>query len=164
MSKEIKDYEAVPGFQEVPPAEFQFYVETLGPVAWVFDWDAFWSSVTVTVPTLAKLAFTYKDIVISSADAEDYNSIYKIVLGARRRSLQEHKIKAMVFLHFKSARMWFSKVFCVIIYFQHWQRQSNQWWRCNDGAVNDEQFFISEDEDADIHFESDWLSLMTSWC
>jgi hypothetical protein len=102
MSKEMKDYEAVPGFQEVPPAEFQLYVETLGPqalqtsVAGVVDCDAFWSIVADRVPTLAK-AFTYKDVVTSSGDAERCNSIYKIVLGARRRSLKEYNIKALVF-------------------------------------------------------------------
>ena len=98
---------SIPSFAEnVPPTELQTYVETLGPqalqasISGLVDCDAFWFSVADKVSTLAKLAATYKDVVTSSANAEQCNSIYKIVLGARRRSLKEDNIKALVFLHF----------------------------------------------------------------
>ena len=48
---------------------------------------------------MSVLAKRYKDVVINSADAERSNSIYKLVLSSRRRSMTNDKLKALVFLY-----------------------------------------------------------------
>ena len=68
-------------------------------VSGVIDTDLFWHSMQEPLPQLSRLAKRYKDCVTNSADVERSNSIYKLVLSSRRRSLSEPNIKALVFLY-----------------------------------------------------------------
>ena len=108
MSRQLEDYSAIPGMMNVTSAEFERYYDTIGPeavqssVCGVVDLDLFWNGLCDRLPKLSAVACAYKDVVTSSADVERSNSIYKIILGARRRSLSEKNLKALLFLHFNN--------------------------------------------------------------
>lgn len=48
---------------------------------------------------LSVLAKKYKDVIINSADGERSNSIYKLVLSRKRRSITNNNLKALIFLY-----------------------------------------------------------------
>ncbi len=100
------DYTAIPGMQDVPDQEFRAYVEIHGPaavaasVSGLVDLDLFWIGIQDILPNLSRIAIIYKDVVTSTADAERSNSLYKLVLNARRRSLSEKSLRALLFLYY----------------------------------------------------------------
>ncbi|XP_077065578.1 uncharacterized protein LOC143718361 [Siphateles boraxobius] len=65
----------------------------------VVDLDVFWDGLQERLPVLSVLAKRYKDVIVNSADAERSNSIYKLVLSSRRRSVSNNNLKALVFLY-----------------------------------------------------------------
>lgn len=77
----------------------------LGPAALrasacgVVDLDVFWDGLQERLPILSVLAKRYKDVIVNSADAERSNSICKLVLSSRRRSVSNNNLKALVFLY-----------------------------------------------------------------
>lgn len=84
MSDSVSSYESIPGFSEVPKDELDAYFICLGPAA-------------VSVPRLSGLAIRYKSVIVNSANAEHSNSIYKLVLSSRRRSVTKDNLKALSF-------------------------------------------------------------------
>lgn len=106
LFSEDEDLSSIPGFKEIPKKEIHLYFTKFGPAAvkasdsGVIDTDLFWDSMQVPLPQLSRLAKRYKECVTNSADVERSNSIYKLVLSSRRRSLSEPNIKALVFLYF----------------------------------------------------------------
>ena len=106
LFSEDQDLSSIPGFQDVPKEEITLYFTKFGPaavkasVSGKVDTDLFWDSMREPLPQLSRLAKRYKDCVCNSADVERSNSIYKLVLSSRRRSLTEPNIKALVFLYF----------------------------------------------------------------
>ena len=105
LFSEDEDLSSIPGFEDVPKEEIHLYFTKFGPtavkasVSGVIDTDLFWHSMQEPLPQLSRLAKRYKDCVTNSADVERSNSIYKLVLSSRRRSLSEPNIKALVFLY-----------------------------------------------------------------
>ena len=108
ISKNKIDYTAIPGLQNISDEEFNLYVNIYGPaavnasVSGIIDLDLFWSGMGDKIPNFSKIAMAYKDLVTSSADAERSNSLYKLILGARRRSLSEESLRALLFLYFNN--------------------------------------------------------------
>lgn len=106
LFSEDEDLSSIPGFKEIPKKEIHLYFTKFGPAAvkasdsGVIDTDLFWDSMQVPLSQLSRLAKRYKECVTNSADVERSNSIYKLVLSSRRRSLSEPNIKALVFLYF----------------------------------------------------------------
>ena len=105
LSSDKADYSAIPGMQDIPAEEFKAYFEIHGPaavtasVSGVVNLDLFWKGVQDLLPNFSRIALIYKDIVTSSADAERSNSLYKLVLNARRRSLSEISLQSLLFLY-----------------------------------------------------------------
>lgn len=105
MNDSVSSYKHIPGFSAVSKDEIDAYFTHLGPAALrasacgVVDLDVFWDGLQERLPVLSILAKRYKDVIISSADAERSNSIYKLVLTSRRRSITNNNLKALVFLY-----------------------------------------------------------------
>ncbi|XP_067245545.1 uncharacterized protein [Chanodichthys erythropterus] len=105
MSDSVSSYESIPGFSDVPKNELDAYFTRLGPAAvhaaacGVVDLDIFWDGLKERLPILSGLAIRYKSVIVNSADAERSNSIYKLVLSSRRRSVTNDNLKALVFLY-----------------------------------------------------------------
>lgn len=105
MSDSVSSYESIPGFSDVPKDELDAYFIRLGPAAvhaascGVVDLDVFWDGLQERLPILSGLAIRYKSVIVNSADAERSNSIYKLVLSSRRRSITNDNLKALVFLY-----------------------------------------------------------------
>lgn len=105
MSDSVSTYKSIPGFSDVPDDELDAYFRRLGPAAvhaascGVVDIDLFWDEVRERLPILSGLAIRYKCVIVNSADAERSNSIYKLVLSNRRRSVANNNLKALVFLY-----------------------------------------------------------------
>lgn len=105
MSDSVSSYESIPGFSDVPKDELDAYFIRLGPAAvhaascGVVDLDVFWDGLQERLPILSRLAIRYKSVIVNSADAERSNSIYKLVLSSRRRSITNDNLKALVFLY-----------------------------------------------------------------
>lgn len=105
LSASVSSYEAIPGFKDVPQDELDTYFIRLGPAAvhaaacGLVDLDLFWDGLQDRLPILSGLATRYKSVIVSSADAERSNSIYKLVLSNRRRSVTNDNLKALVFLY-----------------------------------------------------------------
>lgn len=101
----MSSYESIPGFSDVPKDELDAYFTRLGPAAvhaaacGVVDLDIFWDGLKERLPILSGLAMRYKSVIVNSADAERSNSIYKLVLSSRRRSVTNDNLKALVFLY-----------------------------------------------------------------
>lgn len=103
LSKHKPDYDAIPGFREIPDDKFKLYFEILAPEAIsASDLSMLWSSLHERVPNLSKSAKTYAFLVTNSADAERSFSLYNLALACRRHSLSEKSIKALVFLYFNN--------------------------------------------------------------
>lgn len=101
------EFNSIPGFvDQVSDAEFKLYFEHLGPEAVKaaspgrVDMDLFWDGMADRLPIMSKFAKDYMNAVTNSAEVERSNSIYKLVLSARRRSLSERSIQALVFLYY----------------------------------------------------------------
>jgi hypothetical protein len=102
-----QDYTSIPGMTDITDEEFNLYVNKLAPQAvavaggvWnEIQVDAFWGSVTDTLPNLSHIANKYRYTVCNSADAERSNSLYNILLSDRRRSLSESNLRALMFLY-----------------------------------------------------------------
>ena len=105
MSDCVASYKSIPGFSAVPKDELDAYFIHLGPAALrasacgVVDLDVFWDGLQERLPHLSVLAKRYKSVIVNSADAERSNSIYKLVLSSRRRSVTNDNLKALVFLY-----------------------------------------------------------------
>ncbi|XP_065096737.2 uncharacterized protein [Paramisgurnus dabryanus] len=105
MDESVVSYKYIPGFSAVPTEEFDAYFTHLGPTALrasasgVVDLDVFWDGLQERLLILSVLAKRYKDVIVNSADAERSNSIYKLVLSSRRRSMSNNNLKALVFLY-----------------------------------------------------------------
>ncbi|RXN13033.1 CGG triplet repeat-binding 1 [Labeo rohita] len=105
MENSVSGYTHIPGFSAVPNDEFDAYFQRLGPAALkasacgVVDLDVFWDGLLERRPVLSALAKRYKDVIVNSADAERSNSLYKLVLSSRRRSITNSNLKALVFLY-----------------------------------------------------------------
>ncbi|KAL0185277.1 hypothetical protein M9458_020974, partial [Cirrhinus mrigala] len=105
MEDSVSGYTHIPGFSAVPSDEFDAYFQRLGPAALkasacgVVDLDVFWDGLLERLPVLSALAKRYKDVIVNSADAERSNSLYKLVLSSRRRSITNSNLKALVFLY-----------------------------------------------------------------
>lgn len=105
MDDSVSSYKYIPGFCAVPKDELDAYFIHLGPAALrasacgVVDLDVFWDGLQERLPVLSALAKRYKDVIVNSADAERSNSIYKLVLSSRRRSVTNKNLKALVFLY-----------------------------------------------------------------
>ncbi|XP_017281833.1 uncharacterized protein LOC108241875 [Kryptolebias marmoratus] len=105
MSSTVSSYTAIPGFSAVPQKEMDTCFTQLGPTALrastygMMDLDVFWGGLQERLPVLSALARRYKNVIINSADAERSNSIYKLVLSSRRRSITNSHLKALVFLY-----------------------------------------------------------------
>lgn len=105
MEDSVSGYTHIPGFSAVPNDEFDAYFQRLGPAALkasacgVVDLDVFWDGLLERLPVLSALAKRYKDVIVNSADAERSNSLYKLVLSSRRRSITNSNLKALVFLY-----------------------------------------------------------------
>ncbi|RXN36656.1 Zinc finger BED domain-containing 1 [Labeo rohita] len=105
MENSVSGYTHIPGFSAVPNDEFDAYFQRLGPAALkasacgVVDLDVFWDGLLERLPVLSALAKRYKDVIVNSADAERSNSLYKLVLSSRRRSITNSNLKALVFLY-----------------------------------------------------------------
>ncbi len=111
LSENINDYPDIPDFDTVPRNEFILYREVLvsevqeslrGTGQTKMDIDSFWISNRDRIPTMAALAFKYKDAVTNSADAERSNSLYNNVLTDKRRSLSVQKLRELVFMYYNS--------------------------------------------------------------
>jgi hypothetical protein len=109
LSHQLQDYRAVPGLSDVPPSEFDRYVNTLAPAAvsvagglWSIDNNVefFWNSMSEKLPCMTCIARTYVNVVCNSADAERSNSLYNLIVDNRRRSLSEDSIKYLLFLYY----------------------------------------------------------------
>lgn len=104
LDDSVASYKAIPDFTDVPSDEFDSYFTALGPEALraapsgAVDLDVFWDGLQERLPVLSSLAHRYKDAVPNSTDAEQSNSIYKLVLSSRRRSTTNQNLKALVFL------------------------------------------------------------------
>ncbi|CAM4444730.1 unnamed protein product [Leuciscus chuanchicus] len=85
--------------------EFDAYFQRLDPAALkasacgMVDLDVFWDGLLERLPVLSALAKRYKDVIVNSADSERSNSLYKLVLSSRRRSIPNSNLKALVFLY-----------------------------------------------------------------
>ena len=105
MSDCVASYKSIPGFSAVPKDELDAYFIHLGPAtlrasaSGVVDLDVFWDGLQERLPHLSVLAKRYKSVIVNSADAERSNSIYKLVLSSRRRSVTNDNLKALVFLY-----------------------------------------------------------------
>lgn len=108
MSKGIADYAAIPQFAEnVSPEEMELYftiaaeaVQARAPG--IVEAHQFWMENADRLPSLAPLAIVFTSVLISAADVERCNSIYKLILSPRRRSLTEKSLRAHLFLHYNN--------------------------------------------------------------
>ncbi|KAK7160619.1 hypothetical protein R3I93_008313 [Phoxinus phoxinus] len=93
MDESVVSYKYIPCFSAVPTDELDAYFIHLGPAALrasargVVYLDVFWDGLQERMPVLSVLAKRYKDVIVNSADAERSNSIYKLVLCSRSRSV-----------------------------------------------------------------------------
>ncbi|RXN03368.1 CGG triplet repeat-binding 1 [Labeo rohita] len=105
ISFSVSGYTHIPGFSAVPNDEFDAYFQCLGPAALkasacgVVDLDVFCDGLLERLPVLSALAKRYKDVIVNSAYAERSNSLYKLVLSSRRRSITNSNLKVLVFLY-----------------------------------------------------------------
>lgn len=108
MPREQCLYTALPGIGNVTADEWSLYFDVLAPeavrssVCGIIDTDTFWVGQMERLPMLAKIAIAYKDAVTNSAQVERSNSIYNVILGARRRSLSEQSIRCLLFLQYNN--------------------------------------------------------------
>jgi len=61
-------------------------------------------SVAERLPVLNQLSNRYRNAVVSSAESERSNSIYKLINSVRRRRLTESNLKMMVFLYYNKSK------------------------------------------------------------
>ena len=61
-------------------------------------------SVAERLPVLSQLSNRYRNAVVSSAEPERSNSIYKLINSVRRRRLTESNLKMMVFLYYNKSK------------------------------------------------------------
>lgn len=101
MFSEKEDLSSIPGFQDIPKEEINLYFTKFAPAA-VRASELLTQIYSGTACKNHYLSCPgwQKDGVTNSADVERSNSIYKLVLSSRRRSLSEPNIKALVFLYF----------------------------------------------------------------